>query len=1021
MSTTLSTVHQIVPNVKQQECINFLNGPVMVLAGPGTGKTTTIIKRIENLLNNDIAAERILALTYSEAAASEMKVRLVNECGAKASSVVIHTYHAFCSDIISQNALKFELYEDFNVIDDLNKNRIMRAVINELRPKYLITRRNEPYFYISHLLRAVQEIKRNRITKEKYFTTLETSENWLPGLKFLLADKLEQEELEKAGKRNHLKTVTKDIEAIENTINKAREVWDIYEKYCNKLTRNAYIDFEDMINFVLEAFENDSNFLESVRSNFDYIMVDEYQDTNPSQNQLIFAMASDKPGSNIFVVGDDDQIIYSFQGAQIDNLERFLNIYPDAKVICLNENNRSTQKILDFTYNIINQDDKRLESNENYSRFNISKKLQAVNKDIKEFNNNIEMHTFAETIQENNFIIEKIQNIIKNSPETPLKEIAILTRTNSELEFFSDQFKAKNIPFQISKQKDIFSLKPSMLLYLYLKVLENHQINSMSLFGLLSHPPFSFDVEDYTFLMKEHNLTNKDFITSINSNLSKHNWKNKDRVEQFINTFNKIKDSINDEKLSNIIITILNDTGILEYYASQEINRFDNISSIKKLVDEIKAFEKSTKPATLSLLLDYLDSSIRDNINLEIDDNTYIENAVQLLTVHKSKGREFSYVFIPNLTSRNWEKRKTVEVLKIPVEKLEFSKDSEVLRLLFVGCSRAKHSLFISHSNIINGKNAELSKFILNAVEQSDCVHKLNHELTSEKYVDEVIKHFISHPIYHKTSLLENLKLRAEKHIMSPSSLNEYNTCPKRFLYSYIYRIPGLDPINNNFSLGRAVHKALEKFVKLSIKNKKYSAKEDLIKYFKIAIEKEMFLSIQDRENSLTFGTKILDNYYSKILNVQLENIVDVEVNLDLIPLEKHFIKGKIDRVERTSNNNYRVIDYKTGSAKSKKEVLEDGGSHNNYLDQLRFYKLCYEKRYHDRKAEEAELSFISEPDKSLHIPLTQSDNEIIIEKITITFEKIHNLEFDAIDPENQSKEPCKHCIYRMLCKLNTL
>ena len=163
---------------------------------------------------------------------------------------------------------------------------------------------------------------------------------------------------------------------------KAKEAWEIYEIYDRKLKQNNFIDFNDMINLVLEAFDSNEDLLRKVSRRYLYFLVDEYQDTNYSQNQIVFKLAEGSSNENIFVVGDDDQIIYGFQGAQTDNLEKFLKRYPKTKVICLDENNRSTQTILDLSYVIISQDKTRLELNPEFSHYQISKKLFAKNEKI---------------------------------------------------------------------------------------------------------------------------------------------------------------------------------------------------------------------------------------------------------------------------------------------------------------------------------------------------------------------------------------------------------------------------------------------------------------------------------------------------------------------------------------------------------------------------------------------------------------------------------------------------------------
>src|SRR5574344_802485 len=424
---TEKKVRVITPNEKQMECIKTLEGPIMVLAGPGTGKTFTIIQRIKYMIEQGIPPESILCLAFSDPAAAEMKIRLVKEVGATASAVEISTYHAFCNNIISQFPIKFELVENFTIIDDLSKYTLMKSIVEEYKPKYLWVSDYNSYFYINHLLKAVAEVKLNRCNKEKYFDVLK--------------NEAEQIKLAKLEKRNHIMRTQKDIAKQKKNINMATEAWDIIEIYMQKMQENNLIDFNDMINFVLDTFDEDPSFAESIRKKYKYLLIDEYQDTNKSQNELIFQLAGDEESPNILVVGDDDQIIYQFQGAQTDNLEKFIQKYKNPKIICLEENNRSSQVILDLSREILKQTPARLENNSKFKDFGISKVLTAKNKDVIDKTQITELHSFAETSQEINFIIDKIKSITKENPELPLNEIAIIARTNPELKNLADILK----------------------------------------------------------------------------------------------------------------------------------------------------------------------------------------------------------------------------------------------------------------------------------------------------------------------------------------------------------------------------------------------------------------------------------------------------------------------------------------------------------------------------------------------------------------------------------------------------
>ena len=246
MTTTVEK--QIIkPNQSQEECIKALNGPIMVLAGPGTGKTFTVVERIKYMLSQNIMPESILCLTYSEAAAAEMKTRLVKEVGAIAGAVVIHTYHAFCTDVIKNNPIDFELLDGLTVADEMTKRTLMTDAIHEYKPKYHITKWGDADYYVPELLGDVDAIKKSLITKEQYFYNLENHALWQGKMNELEEEKIEREEKNKA-----MKSFMGKYEQHKKKMGKAREAWEIYEIYDRNLKQNNYIDFNDMLNMVLE-------------------------------------------------------------------------------------------------------------------------------------------------------------------------------------------------------------------------------------------------------------------------------------------------------------------------------------------------------------------------------------------------------------------------------------------------------------------------------------------------------------------------------------------------------------------------------------------------------------------------------------------------------------------------------------------------------------------------------------------------------------------------------------------------
>ena len=1009
------------PNKKQQECIEQTEGPVMVLAGPGTGKTFTVTKRIKYMLEKGIAPESILCLTYSETAATEMKTKLVSEIGSIGSAVTIHTYHAFCNDIIKNNPSDFEMLDGLRVADDITKQTTMSEAIKEYKPTHYVTKWGDSEHFVNNLLSCVQEIKKSQITKEEYFYNLEHHALWQGTMDDLEAEKKFREENGKA-----MKTFMTKYEGHIKKMGKARETWDIYEIYDRMLKQQNCIDFDDMINMVLEAFDANETLLKRVSKQYKYFLVDEYQDTNPAQNNIVFKLAEGAGNENIFVVGDDDQIIFEFQGAKTDTLAKFLKRYPNTKVICLEENNRSTQSILDFSYDVISQDTTRLEFNPEFKSYGINKKLIAKNEKVCSKDRNLKLHSFADTTQERNFIVEEIENLIKQDDfpktddgEADLSSIAILTRNNAELDTYAELLRAKNIKYQMKVTRSIFDMKPSLLVYFYLKALYNNHYYSEKLFGLIGSEPFSFDAEDYSFLLSEYRKNGKDFVENIRTNLD-HKWNNSEKVLNFIKTYDKLKELQSTENLRNLVFAICNETGILDYYVKSDVNRIDNILALKKIIEQAEIVSIYKKGAGLGDFIDYLDTALKREIPINIDKDEYVQNAIQLVTLHSSKGRQFDYVYMPNLTSGQWEKKRTINDVSLPIiDKDAFydddvAKKSENLRLLFVGITRAKYDLTLSYANADNSKPKEFTSYLADVIENSKLFDKYTHELTKEEYSMELFKSFQQKRYDYKGAFKDEIEKRLEKIMLSPSTLNAYLACPRKFFYTYVLSVPVHDDNWNNANYGTSIHNTLEKCARRILADGTYPTKEEFLQEFEEQFANEEFQTTEDREKFHDRGVERLSNYYHHFIETSTNRLYDVEEQFDSIPVENDFIKGKIDRIERNADGTFGLYDYKTGNPKSKSKIV-DGGDYEHYLNQLRFYKLAFETKNKGSKVTDVGLIFVEECEKSFYTKLTDEDNEIIKEKILSTYKGMKNLDFEPCEDEKN----CKYCSYQHLCKLN--
>lgn len=508
------------PNVKQQECIDNIEGKYLVLAGPGTGKTFTMIKRIKSMIERGILPEKILCLTFSDAATNEVRTRLEKELQKADVGVNVYTYHGFCNEIISENTTEFELSENIRVISSAVSVSLLKECIDEINSQIYRTKRNDPYYFISDIQKGISEIKSNRLTKEKYFENLENNPDWKPQL---IALKNELQNLTEKGAKI-TKKLTGGIESLEIKIAKAQELWKFYELYQSKMEELHYFDFSDMINLVLDKFEEEPAFLSKIANKYEYILVDEYQDTNKNQNEIVFQLTKALESENVFVVGDDDQIIFTFQGARLDTIEKFLEEFPETKVICLKENMRSTQSILDISRKIAELDSRRLDINPKFKKYNIDKSLIAKNEKVIIKDKKVRLYRYADILQEYQEIVDEIEQLVNSSDcpifengEKNLSEIAILTKGNAALATFAEMLKAKNIPSELKEGKSIFAIKSSTVLFYYLQMLVNPELHADKFFKLALSKPFSIDSKDFEILSekKSHCKSLNDIFDSV--------------------------------------------------------------------------------------------------------------------------------------------------------------------------------------------------------------------------------------------------------------------------------------------------------------------------------------------------------------------------------------------------------------------------------------------------------------------------------------------------------------------------
>lgn len=1014
------------PNQKQQECIDNTEGKYLVLAGPGTGKTFTIIERMKSMIENGIDPERILALTFSVPAANEMKSRLDKELCKLDSGVHIATYHSFCLDIIKDNPEEFELPDNYKIISDTVTKQFIKECIDELNPQAYRTTKNDPYLYMKAIQDQIEEIKKYRMTKEEFFDNIKNNSDWEPEL--LRAEK-RLKQLQQSGKKIPNNAFT-DVEKARKKLEKAKELWQFYELYRSKMEAGHYIDFDDMINFVLDKFDSDGSFLQEVANKYDYLFVDEYQDTNKPQNDIIIKLTQNMRSGNVFLVGDDDQIIFTFQGAKLDTMNKFLKQFPETKVICLTENMRSTQSILNFAREIAIQDCNRLETDLEFEKYDIDKKLEAKNEKILNFDKPVRLYKYHDIMQEYTHIVEEIENLI-NSEDCPkddegnknLAEIAILTTSNGELETFAQMLKDRNIPYELKEGKNIFLIKSSLILYYYMQMLTSPELHSDKIFKLLLLPPFNINSKDYETLFIQRSKY-KTFIEAMKL-IDKSEFSEPEKIVDFILTYDYLQNYRANETLKNVVLEIGAKTGIFNYFINSEINRNENIAGIKKITDLASEFSDSFNSISLEDFVGYLDIAYSGETIIKTDKAPVTLNAVQLTTYHSSKGKEYSYVYMPTLIRDKWESSSSSYKAIIPLPQSEYKdkdelaqiKYSDNIKLMFVGATRAKHSLFLSYPEMISGREKKLSRFILNVQDKAQQVEAPAFD--EDSYWKETTKNLIKRDYDYAREFQAIVGSILKGKPYSPTAVNTYLKCPRQYFYDYILDLSAKDGNADAMHYGTSVHKACEKAVKFAKENSYYPEKSEFIKYFTEKLKSLPISSFEALEILKGRGEKALEKYYVQMCNTPVNELYEVEKYLEF-PIDGVKFCGVIDRIDKNPDGTFSIYDYKTGNAKGLSSICVNG-DHEDYYNQIALYKYFYEKK-EQCTVKNTGFIFPEEFENNLNIEFAEDECQKVIDKFKGAIKDIKEYKFEPIEVKDRKKsKTCQYCQYKDFCNLEVV
>ena len=711
-------------NTQQQQAVETIEGPVIVNAGPGTGKTQILAARIGNiLLNTDVAPQNILCLTFTDNGSVEMRNRLLQIVGTTAYNIPIHTFHSFCNEVIQDNLSYFGKY-NLEPISELEESELFKNLIDSIGKDSLLKRYTGDVYYDQARLKHLFTLMKKEAWTVDYFN--ERIDRYIESLPekegFYYKRKYKDWN---AGDPNP-RLIAEETEKMEVL----RAAVNLYPRYIQMMDAIQRYTYDDMILWVLNAFKNNTNLLLDYQERYQYFLVDEFQDTSGSQNGILQYLTSYWDVPNVFVVGDADQSIFSFQDANVENIIHFENRYGSALTkIDLVNNYRSTQTILNTAYQLITNNQLRTVSLQN------DHPLEASNATLQSLDIPPAFIEYPNTVQESVAIAAKIEELINSGING--SEIAVIYRNHDQVAAIVAVLQAKQIPLNIRWQTDILQLPLIENLITVLTWINNETRIPYSADDLLfkiMHFSF-FDIQPAQAAMlsmrvNEKNIGRRENRAHLRTELNALKWEAGDLFTPADNAEKKLS-----ETLEDLLKQLHNTT--LQYFIELVIKKTNVIGYIMQhaekpfLMQALTSFFNFVKDATrrnpelqLQELLANIQLLKKDNIPIPLYKITSAANGVNLVTAHGSKGSEYAYVFIIGCTSNTWDSEKSGSRYQFKYPDNLTGDNStgnnleESRRLFYVALTRAKTHLTISYSaKDVNGKPQTKSTFVAEIVD----------------------------------------------------------------------------------------------------------------------------------------------------------------------------------------------------------------------------------------------------------------------------------------------------------------
>lgn len=966
-------------NKEQQEAVEYTSGPLLIVAGAGTGKTTVITQKINHIISSGLAKpEEILALTFTDNAASEMEERITDAINIPYSDIHISTFHAFCQRLLEQYGLDIGLPNHFSLLTDTQAWLLVEENLATFSLDYYRPLGN-PTQHIKNLLQHFSKCKDELISPEEY-------------LDFIQEKKLD----------------TDTVEYEEGDI-RYQELAHTYHTYNQLLLDNESFDFGDLIYYSVKLLQDRPHILKKVQSQYKYILVDEFQDVNWAQYVLVRLLAKEQ--AQLTVVGDDDQSIYAFRGASVSNIMRFKEDFTDAKEIVLTKNYRSSDKILELAYaSIQHNNPDRLEV-----KLDIEKKLTSE----QSYKNPIVEHIAEKTGDDEIFqIVEKIKELKKKHKDATWDDFAILIRANSHAKPIVHALEQAAIPYEYLSSSGLYYQAIVVDCINYLRLLIDVK-DSHAIYRMLLLPPIKLspsDLQKLTHGAKRKGITLHTALKRVSEyKLSSEGVRTSTLLLEIIN---RGVQKATFTKPTLLLYDFLEQTGYFSYLLKKEEEgspeAIRRMSHLKQIFEYIEAYEAAAQEPTVRSFMAYFERILKSGDTGQLYQPFDTPDSVNIMTVHGSKGLEYRFVFVVHLAEGRFPSRRKSDPLPVPDELIHEilpegdAHYQEERRLFYVAVTRAKEQLYLTSAEQYTAKRkSKVSRFLAEIDLTSSSVSGKSMSLSSD------FKESLASSKKKQNTKQEHIVYELPK-TFSFSQIQTYLNSPYEYKLAYVLKIPQRGAPYMSF--GNSIHLTLQKFYsriqeynsatqgslfdgegKKSGKssNIQVPSLQELLALYQHSWIDDWYDSEEQQDEYKKKGEDMLKTFYQHHngnwrIPAALESGFKVK-------LGEHIVTGKIDRVDLQEDGSLEIIDYKTGKPKDK--II---GSDK---DQLLLYQLAAQQlpAYTHIGPVGLLTYYYLENDTVQSFIGSEKDVEKLEQKLIATIDEIHNTDWSTVTEDTRS------------------